>query len=132
MDVGAWVIGLHLLSQHDPACYPTHGRCERYNNANSGIYARAPIGLTLGAYRNSYGRPTAYAGWTFETRDRRFALTVGGATGYPRAALVPLVAPSVRIGLTDTLALRLAGAPRVGKDSAAIVHLALEWRSPDR
>ena len=125
-DLSAWVIGLHLLAAHDPGCYQQHGRCEPYKAATPGLYARAPSGLTFGAYRNSYGRGSAYAGWTFETADRRFALTVGGATGYPRATVIPLAVPSVRFGVACGWALRIAGAPRFEKGGAAVLHLAVE------
>lgn len=132
MTGAGWIVGLHLLSQHAPNCYLEQGHCAPYNNSNPGIYFRAPSGLTVGGYTNSYRLPSAYAGWTFETQDRRFALTVAGVTGYPQAAVRPLVVPSVRLGLSERLSLRLAGAPRVDRDTAAVVHLSLEWRLPNR
>lgn len=128
MDASAWIVGLHLLSWHDPGCHMERWHCEPYNNRNPGVFARAPSGFTFGGYTNSYGLPSAYAGWTFETADRRFALTVGGVTGYPGSALRPIAVPSVRFGLGGSLALRIAGAPRVEKGGAAVVHMALEWQ----
>lgn len=125
-DLSAWVLGLHLLSAHDPGCHMESGRCVAYQNVNPGLYARAPSGLTMGLYRNSYSRMSAYAGWTFETKDRRFALTVAAATGYPRATVIPLAVPSVRFGLTDAWSLRIAGAPRFEKGGAAVLHLSIE------
>lgn len=129
MTTEAWIIGLHLWSSHFGACYPMPEGCRAYASATPGIYWRAPSGLTVGGYRNSFGGDSAYAGWTFETADRRFALTVAGASGYPRASVIPLVVPSVRVGLAEHLSLRLAGTPRVEKGGAAMAHLALEWQT---
>lgn len=71
----AWVIGVHLLTAH---------AASGYEAVTPGIYARHESGFTVGAYRNSIGRESVYAGWTWETPDRRFALTAGGVTGYER------------------------------------------------
>ncbi len=111
--IEAWTIGLHLLTAH---------AVPGYEAVTPGAYARHESGFTLGAYRNSIGRASAYAGWTFETEDRRFALTVGAVTGYERRCRIdrfehaggiatvprcsghtggkvgPLLAPSVRLG----------------------------------
>lgn len=121
-----WIIGLHLWSTHFGACYDIDKHCRRYESATTGIYARAPNGGTFGAFTNSYGNPSAYAGWTFETKDRRFALLVAGVTGYERAAVLPLVVPSVRFEIAQRTALRVAGLPRFEKQGASVVHLALE------
>lgn len=122
----AWVIGLHLLSLHSPNCHDTRWSCEPYNNVNAGIYARAPSGLTFGAYRNSYGRPSAYAGWTFETDSKRFALSVAVASGYPARPINPLVVPSVRFDLAGQWSLRLSGGPRIDSKGATVVHASIE------
>lgn len=111
MTINAWAIGLHLLTAH-----ATPG----YEAVTPGAYARHESGATFGAYRNSIGRASAYAGWTFERGQ--FALTVGAVSGYERRCRVdrwedaggkhtnpvcsghtggklgPLLAPSVRIG----------------------------------
>ena len=88
------VIGVHLLSLHSNPGYVTAvdipGRplqTERFETATPGLSLRLANGATVGAYRNSYGRGSAYAGWTFETADQRWALTVGAVTGYPRLRL---------------------------------------------
>lgn len=126
MTGASWIIGLHLLSLHAPNCYDDRGQCRRYEVATTGLYAKAPSGLTFGGYTNSYGKPSAYAGWTFETRDKRFALLVAGVTGYARAPVVPLVAPSVRFEIGQWTALRVAGMPRFEKGGASVLHLAIE------
>jgi hypothetical protein len=125
--IAAWTLGAHLLSFHAPGAYTSDaGRRVAYERITPGLYLRAPSGLTFGAYRNSYGDGSAYAGWTFETESKRFALTVAGVTGYERARVLPLLIPSVRFGLTDDLALRIAGAPRIEKGGAALLHVAVE------
>lgn len=123
-----WIIGLHLWSTHFGACYEQALVCKPYAAATQGIYWRAPSGLTVGGFRNSYGGDSAYAGWTFETQDGRFALMVGGVTGYRRAAVLPIVAPSVRFELGAGVALRVAGLPKAGHSAAPVLHLALERR----
>jgi hypothetical protein len=127
ISAAAWVLGAHLLSFHAPGAYTDDaGRRVAYERVTPGLYLRAPSGLTFGAYRNSYGDGSAYVGWTFETDDKRFALTVAGVAGYKRAAVLPMVIPSVRFSLTDKLALRIAGAPRIEKGGAALLHVAVE------
>ena len=81
------VIGLHLLSAHSTA---------GLNNSNPGLYVRTATGFTAGAYENSLSRTrfggndgsqriSTYAGWTWETSGRTWALSVAGVTGYGRA-----------------------------------------------
>lgn len=107
------ILGIHLLTAHSMPGYET---------VTPGIYTRHESGFSAGTYRNSIGRQSTYAGWTFETEDKRWALTVGAVTGYQRkcwldrfewydgAAIVPrcsghtsgrlgaLIAPSVKVG----------------------------------
>jgi len=113
-----------------------------------GAYVVAPSGWAAGAYRNSLGRASAWAGHRFETADGRFAQLVGAATGYGRrtgpgecatgrkhshadpcwrggAALMPMLAPSVCLGDGPTVA-RLSYLPKVGQGAHAI-HLSLEF-----
>ena len=126
MTAEAWIIGLHLWSSHFGACYESPAGCRPYESATTGIYLRAPSGLTIGAYRNSYGGDSAYAGWTFETSDGRFALMVGAVTGYHRAPVLPVVVPSMRIELGQQTALRASFIPKVEKKGANVLHLAIE------
>lgn len=125
MTAAGWVVGLHLWTTHFGACYPMHHECRQYESSTTGIYWRVPNGFTIGGYSNSYGRDSAYAGWTFETSDKRFALTLAGVTGYVRAVVIPLIAPSVRLGLSDGFALRISGAPKtIGGN--AMLHISVE------
>lgn len=150
------VLGAHLISLHAPAAYDSwvdhHGNVEartRYETVTPGAYVVLGNGATLGAYRNSYGRASVYAGWTFRTEGDRFALTVGAVTGYGRFPtspvwpgedgqnyrtyhsgqdVEPLIVPSVRFGLTDSTSLRVGLLARPVKDGAAALHFAIETR----
>lgn len=146
------VIGAHLVSLHSapdyhcgvdrtaswqagqpfPVITATERRCD-FRTVTPGLYVRMPSGLTAGAYVNSVGGVSAYGAWTVETEDQRFALTVGGVTGYHGPALQPLLAPSVRFDLAEQLgqgwAMRLTLIPKPPRDaSAAALHLSLETR----
>lgn len=81
------IVGLHLLTAHAGPGYET---------ATPGIYVMAPSGFTAGAYRNSYGRSSVYAGWTWSAD--RYHVTLIGATGYRTAPVVPLVAAGIKVG----------------------------------
>lgn len=146
------IVGLHTVSLHSSAGYVTEineagPAVERkFKAVTPGIYLRAPSGLTLGAYSNSYGKTSLYAAWTIETDDQRFALTGGAVTGYRRTvkenrspllgrpsvihvegqSVQPLLVPSVRFGLTDNSAVRLAYVPEPRKGGASVIHLSLE------
>lgn len=150
------VVGLHLVSYHSDEAYTkTYPRpyreCEvraeaticssglrpfhedvKYNNFNPGIYWRDDSGLTLGGYWNSYRKPTAYVGWTWETprwHDLSAAATVALATGYKGRAgagvLRPMILPSIAWDATKTVTTRLGFGPSQG---GAIFHLTLEYR----
>jgi hypothetical protein len=127
--MGAWVVGLHLLSLHSPGCWDDDfGRCVAYNKQTTGIYARAANGFSFGAFTNSYHRPSAYAGWTWQTDNGRWAVTAAAVTGYPAKPLRAMVLPSVAFDLPGRWTLRLTGGPRVEKGGAALLHFALETR----
>lgn len=112
------VLGLHLFTAH----LGGHG----LEAVNPGVYVRTEDGLTAGVFRNSYCRTSAYAGLTLETADRRFALTVGGVTGYRTAKVMPLAVPSVRLPITGDLAARLSFVPKLLKGGYAGLHLSVE------
>ena len=115
---GQLTVGAHLVSAHSRGGYEWR---------TPGLYVRLPGGFTAGAYRNSEARGTVYAGWTFETADRHLALTLGAATGYSTAPVVPLAVPSVRIGLAGGFSARLAYLPKPPTYRGAhALHLALE------
>lgn len=113
--IGATILGLHLLTAH------AHGG---YESRTPGIYFRDASCITAGAYRNSVGRLSIYAGCTLERG--RFALTLGGVTGYGGGAM-PLVIPSARIDLGGGFFLRAAVVPKPRRDGgSAALHFAIE------
>lgn len=81
-------IGLHLASAHS---------ADGLNSRNPGLYLRMPAGFTAGFYENSLSgtrysgndgsrRYSTYAGWTWQTNSRIWAVSLGGVTGYGRDA----------------------------------------------
>ena len=110
MNLDGWVIGLHLLSFHAGPSMET---------ITPGVYAIAPSGATLGYYRNSHRRPSAYAGWSWQ--GRHWALTAGAVTGYERAKVLPLLVPSYRF----STGMRASVIPNPWGESA--LHLSWEW-----
>ena len=114
-------VGLHVATQH------LEHTDERLNTATPGLYVRTEQGFTAGIFRNSYSRTSAYAGWTWQTDDRRFALTAGVITGYSAAKAMPLLTPSVRFELAPGFAARLAYIPKpLKKGHSSGLHLAVE------
>jgi len=144
------VIGLHLRSvHHDDGKAPdgSYG----WNNNNIGAYARWSNGLTVGAFRNSLYRTSAYVGWTVTDSADRFGLTLAAMSGYDRLTdgagdyqavrcdkangcrtvslkrvILPVLVPSVRVGITDRLGVRISAMVPPGQPAA--VHFSLEWR----
>ena len=113
------VIGAHLHTAHFGQGH------ERMNDNNPGLYVMAD-NLTAGIYYNSERATSVYAGYTWATADGRFALTVGGVTGYRQARVMPLVVPSYRHGLVDGYAARVSFLPRPPKGGVGGVHLSVE------
>ena len=107
-------LGFHIGSQHFPA--------KQYNNRNPGVYYIHSSGATIGTYYNSERRQSVYAGWTWDYGPWR--LQAGAITGYRRAAVLPLIAPSVSLGY----GLRLTVLPKVERLGSAVVHLTWEMK----
>jgi hypothetical protein len=145
------VVGVHLVSYHAEKGGSSDPGDQGWNNKNPGLYARWGNGLTVGAYRNSLYRNSAYLGWTFSDSIDRFAITLGAVSGYDKitegpgdyqavrcdeangcrtvnlkSVILPLFVPSIRIGITDHFSARLS-VLAVPKHPAA-VHLSMEWR----
>ncbi len=144
------VVGLHLRSVHHDDGKGQDGSIG-WNDANAGAYARWGNGLTVGAFRNSLYRTSAYVGWTVTDSADRFALTLAAMSGYDRLTdgpgdhqavrcdtahgcrtvnlervILPVLVPSVRVGLTERLGVRISLMVPPGQPAA--VHFSLEWR----
>lgn len=121
MIAASLVLGAHLATAH------VGSQADGLRFVTPGVYARLDSGLTVGAYSNSYGRGSVYAGWTVSTPDGRFSLTAGAVTGYPARSVLPLLAPSVRFDLGDGYAARLAFIPKPpGVGRANGLHFMIE------
>lgn len=66
------ILGLHLVSHHNP-------ELPLQNNTNPGVYAECD-GWTVGAYKNTLDRTSAYAGYTWHWGPA--SLGAGAITGY--------------------------------------------------
>ena len=107
-------LGFHIGSQHFPA--------KQYNNFNPGAYYIHSGGATIGTYYNSERRQSVYAGWTWDYGPWR--LQAGAITGYRRAAVLPLIAPSVSLGY----GFRLTVLPKIERGGSSVVHLMWETK----
>lgn len=110
------VVGVHVASAHTE---------QGYNGVNPGLYARWDSGLTAGAYYNSERKLTVYGGWTWTDKQDRFSVTFGAASGYKAARVLPIIVPSVRLGLNEEVSVRLSWA--LAPECSAL-HLSLERR----
>lgn len=91
--------------------------------------SRADAKYGFGAYRNSLGKMTAYAGIAFqpiEFKNMRAGLFVGGATGYQKHGSV-MIAPVLSVGLTEKTKVHFTIIPGMGQ-SAWALGLSLSWR----
>lgn len=113
-------IGAHMGSIHFPQ--------NDNNNFNPGLYYRSDEGWTGGFYYNSERRMSVYAGrtFTYSVHDWKFSATVGGVTGYQRAAVLPMLVPSIATPPIGGERLRVAYIPRIEKDGAGVLHFMLE------
>src|ERR1043165_3937878 len=119
-ESGLSTFGLHLGSWHAK---------DGYNNFNPGVYVEHN-GWTAGTYYNSERKQTFYAGYTFRgaiAGDFGYGLSVGVATGYKRAPVVPMVVPSVSYSVTPSWGVRLSGVPPIGT-IPGVLHLSVETR----
>jgi hypothetical protein len=143
-------VGLHLASSHTERGRSASAGDRGWNNHNSGIYAMWDNGATLGTFKNSLYRQSTYLGWTASDRTNTASLTLGVISGYDKltdnvgdhqdmrcdsakgcrlvslkSVILPLLVPSIRIGITDKLSARLSllAVPR----QPLAAHLSLEW-----
>ncbi len=117
MDEAQRALILHLASKH-------LANSDQYNERNPGVGFRLPIGdggyyMGAGAYRNSLGRTSAYAGAGKEVLTLGdilgLRLNAGLITGY-QEALLPFLIPELRLALGNNSELLLNYIPRVKHD----------------
>jgi hypothetical protein len=144
------VVGLHLRSVHADNGKAPAGSYG-WNDNNAGAYARWRNGFTVGAFRNSLDRNSAYVGWTLSDNADRFSVTLAALSGYDKLTdgpgdhqavrcdkangcrrvalqrvILPVIVPSVRLGLTNHLSARISAIAPPGQPAA--VHFSLEWK----
>jgi hypothetical protein len=130
LAIASVTVGLHLHSVHAP-------QRDYHNDQNTGVYVRGE-NWQAGAYKNTYSRPTFYAGYVQDLGP--LDLTVGGATGYQRkcggatcdgfarAAVVPFAALSYTAPVqVRGVSPRVSVLPKLSKGSYTVVNLSLEW-----
>ena len=105
-----------------------------FNNTNLGVGLRwadaKGDGPVAGVYYNSERSTSAYAGyaWNWQIAGPVSAqLTVGGIGGYKRAAVVPMLLPSVALRLTPLTSVRLSGSPPI-RDIPGFAHVSFEFK----
>lgn len=118
-------LGLHLATAH----FGAPAKLD-LQSTTPGVYLRSEAGLTIGAFRNSVARNSAYAAWTWSTRDEVWSITAGGVTGYPNKSISPLLVPSVRLQFGEgfSWATRVSYLPKADRHGAHGLHLSLERR----
>lgn len=100
----AWILGAHLLTAHTTDTPQT---------VTPGLYVRAPVGLTAGLVRNSYGRMAGYGAWTWQSEGRlAYAITAGGIVGYKAQTVRPMLVPSMRLRMSTDVGVRLSFLPK--------------------
>lgn len=111
-----------------PAMSYHFDKSKDFNEANPGIGYRSENGLLGGVYRNSYNKPSVYAGKQYETSiggPFNAGITMGGVTGYPAASVLPMIVPEISADMGDSqFALMLQ--PPVGNKTKGA--LALQYR----
>lgn len=92
-----------------------------YENFNPGVYVTVD-NVSGGVYRNSFGDVSVHVGYVFRGLfGSPIDLLVGAVTGYPRASVLPLLLPSIKVyGFRFSLLLP------VDKSSGG-VHLSYEF-----
>lgn len=106
-------MGLHLGSYHSPGI-----ECD--NGNNPGVYFHASNGLTVGTYKNSCLRQSAYVG--YKTSDwHGIGLIAMAVTGYDRP-VTPVAFPTSAFRVGD-MRVRVSGGTW---DGQTVVHLSAE------
>lgn len=110
------LFGVHLGSVHFSG---------DYNNVNPGVYINHNS-WTGGVYYNSERHVSAYAGYTVSTGPIDW--TLGAITGYQRAKVLPLVAPSFKYDFNEQIGARVVLLPNPFKPKESALHFTLEWK----
>lgn len=128
-DTHAAELGVHALTWHERAVADdAQGRPVRLRSVTPGMYYRTDAGWAAGAFSNSYGDPSAWAGAVGEaeiTPRLSVAVTGGLVLGYKRQPVQVLFSPSARLLLRDGYGVRLNWLPRADRAGVNAIHLCL-------
>lgn len=97
LDIAA--IGIHAASVHAP-------KLDYQNNDNWGFYIKTNAGLTLGAFHNTYSRPSFYGAYQWKAWGP-VDLALGAATGYAACSICPMAAAIITLGKVDKASAKL-------------------------
>jgi hypothetical protein len=98
-----------------------------YNNYNVGLGWRTDDNWAVGAYWNSYRKPTVYFGKGFQIGDSNFSVFVGAATGYGVMSgrkVTPMLAFEYKLPINDQYGVRFAATPAIG-NQRSVLHTAV-------
>jgi len=139
------VVGAHVVSLHETSGimrYDSNTGALKETKLRSwtpGVYAKFgdSSGVTIGLYKNSIGRVSAYVGYTFEatlTDKVSAAVTAGIISGYDKheysvGDVSPLLAPSFSVALDNKTRLRTIIIPRAGEFNRVLtINFAIEFK----
>lgn len=117
------VVGAHLATAHSQP---------GFEGVNPGLYVQAGA-VSGGVYRNSHARTSVWAGYSVHSRRLdlglvgvRAAGTVGAVTGYPRAAVMPMINASLAVDAGGPVAIRFTAIPNPLPKGAHALHVSIE------
>lgn len=101
------------------------------SNNTAGIGYVTDAGVAVGAYRNSYGFPTAYAGYQQKLPITGFSVLLAGATGYKRQTgytVSPFVAIDWTTKLYGATSLHVTAIPALNNQMSSVVHFSVGYK----
>lgn len=106
----------------------SHHTVGEHNNNNFGVGYRTVDGAIFGAYHNSEGGGSVYAGYDWKFSDYG-GVVFAGALGYKETPIMPLIMPYVSIPIYQHLRINVGVAP-VASDgrTGVLIHSMIEYR----
>lgn len=144
-DAQEIAVGVHTVSHHTKGSYFDHeaGIDRKFNDTNPGVYLMVSAedttsysSITVGAYKNSVWKTTAYASLGFGVKVAEpiaVGVQVGFGTGYNKSfgyegSFVPVGGVVLTAKLTDKISGNVVFVPPIKKDTAGVVHLTLDHK----
>lgn len=117
------LVDVHGLSKH-------YGSSKSYNEMNYGAgitVMRGGLGVSAGAYKNSFNRISAYLSGRVMTRrygNVRAGIEGGIVTGYV-SGVSPMIVPVLSLYATDYVVLNMRYLPAIGGITPAVASLSI-------